>query len=87
MALSELVDDRVSTPTAPNSPYLPGLDGLRALAVVAVLLYHAGYNVVGGFLGVESWFVRSGCVNTTVRVTGLGPNRGRRRGAVNVVAG
>lgn len=68
MARSELVDDRTSTPTAPNSLYLPGLDGLRALAVVAVLLYHAGYGVAGGYLGVESFFVLSGFLITTLLV-------------------
>ena len=48
------------------SPYLPGLDGLRALAVVAVMLYHAGYRLAGGYLGVESFFVLSGFLITTL---------------------
>jgi peptidoglycan/LPS O-acetylase OafA/YrhL/CubicO group peptidase (beta-lactamase class C family) len=68
VALSELVDDRASPTTAPNSPYLVGLDGLRALAVVAVLLYHAGYHLAGGYLGVESFFVLSGFLITTLLV-------------------
>lgn len=42
-------------PGATHIPYLPGLDGLRAFAVAAVMLYHAGYNVAGGYLGVESF--------------------------------
>ena len=46
--------------------YVPGLDGLRAIAVVAVLLYHAGLSLWGGFLGVESFFVLSGFLITAL---------------------
>jgi peptidoglycan/LPS O-acetylase OafA/YrhL/CubicO group peptidase (beta-lactamase class C family) len=79
VALSDLVDDRASTPNASKSPYLAGLDGLRALAVVAVLLYHAGYHVVGGYLGVESFFVLSGFLITTLLVADQ-----RRHGRIRV---
>jgi peptidoglycan/LPS O-acetylase OafA/YrhL/CubicO group peptidase (beta-lactamase class C family) len=47
-------------------PYLPSLDGLRALAVAAVLLYHAELGIVGGFLGVEVFFVLSGFLITAL---------------------
>ncbi len=47
-------------------PYMPGLDGLRALAVIAVLLYHAGLPIQGGFLGVEVFFVISGFLITAL---------------------
>lgn len=47
-------------------PYLPGLDGVRALAVIAVLLYHADLPIAGGFLGVESFFVLSGFLITSL---------------------
>jgi peptidoglycan/LPS O-acetylase OafA/YrhL/CubicO group peptidase (beta-lactamase class C family) len=49
-----------------HSSYLPGLDGLRALAVVSVMLYHAGFRVVGGYLGVESFFALSGFLITAL---------------------
>ena len=42
-------------------PYMPGLDGLRAIAVISVLLYHGAFSwAIGGFLGVEVFFVISG---------------------------
>lgn len=50
----------------PRLPYLPGLDGLRAVSVIAVLLYHAGLPVWGGYLGVEAFFVLSGFLITAL---------------------
>jgi len=47
--------------------YLPGLDGLRALAILGVLLYHAEATwLPGGFLGVETFFVISGYLITSL---------------------
>jgi peptidoglycan/LPS O-acetylase OafA/YrhL len=47
--------------------YRPGLDGLRALAVAAVFAYHldAGW-ARGGYLGVDTFFVLSGFLITTL---------------------
>src|SRR5215217_7386520 len=58
--------DPPATEGGARLPYLPGLDGLRALAVVAVLLYHAELGIVGGFLGVEMFFVLSGFLITAL---------------------
>jgi peptidoglycan/LPS O-acetylase OafA/YrhL len=49
--------------------YRPGLDGVRALAVLAVIAYHNDYDwAVGGFLGVDAFFVLSGFLITTLLV-------------------
>jgi peptidoglycan/LPS O-acetylase OafA/YrhL len=47
--------------------YLPALDGLRAVAVTAVVLYHLDVPwAIGGFLGVDLFFVISGFLITTL---------------------
>ncbi len=47
--------------------YLPALDGLRAFAVLAVLCYHGGMSwALGGFLGVDTFFVLSGFLITSL---------------------
>jgi peptidoglycan/LPS O-acetylase OafA/YrhL/CubicO group peptidase (beta-lactamase class C family) len=62
----EAHEERVQDTEPAHLPYLPGLDGVRALAVIAVLLYHAGLNLHGGYLGVESFFVLSGFLITAL---------------------
>lgn len=46
----------------------PALDGLRAVAVAGVILYHVGLSkvVVGGYLGVDMFFVLSGFLITSL---------------------
>ena len=47
--------------------YITGLDGIRAIAVMAVLFYHANSPwALGGFLGVETFFVLSGFLITAL---------------------
>src|SRR4051794_17974973 len=51
----------------PQLDYSPALDGIRAFAVAAVVLFHAGVGgVAGGFLGVDSFFVLSGFLITSL---------------------
>jgi peptidoglycan/LPS O-acetylase OafA/YrhL len=57
----------MSRPQDSRLPYLPGIDALRAIAVLAVFLYHAGVGwMVGGFLGVDVFFVISGYLITSL---------------------
>jgi peptidoglycan/LPS O-acetylase OafA/YrhL len=44
--------------------HIPSLDGLRAVAVMVVIVYHAGFAVVPGDIGVSIFFVLSGFLIT-----------------------
>ena len=68
---------------APNHlAYSPSLDGLRALAVAAVVVFHLRETgLTGGFLGVDTFFVLSGFLITTLLVL-----EWRRTRAIGLVA-
>jgi len=51
-----------------NFRYRAEIDGLRAVAVVAVVLYHAGIGLSGGYVGVDVFFVISGFLITSLIV-------------------
>jgi peptidoglycan/LPS O-acetylase OafA/YrhL len=50
----------------PSINYRPELDGLRGIAIIAVVLFHAGNLLPGGFVGVDSFFVLSGYLITKI---------------------
>lgn len=53
-----------------KSRYMPGLDGLRAVAVIAIIIYHLNPQwLPGGFLGVDTFFVISGYLITSLLLT------------------
>ncbi len=59
----------------------PGLDGVRALAVLAVMAFHEGIpGALGGYLGVNIFFVLSGYLITDLLVA----QRARRRGRMDL---
>jgi peptidoglycan/LPS O-acetylase OafA/YrhL len=65
-------------------PHVPALDGLRACAIGLVLIFHTGFGLkhfVGGWIGVDLFFVLSGYLITGLLVTELAGTNHVRLGA------
>ena len=61
--------------------YISGLDGIRAISVIAVIFYHANFSwALGGYLGVESFFVISGYLITSLLI-----NEWNKSGGINLL--
>jgi peptidoglycan/LPS O-acetylase OafA/YrhL len=87
VATTEITESRRDRRQRPRAApahygYQPALDGLRAFAVGSVMLYHASQSwAIGGFLGVDAFFVLSGFLITTLLVTEWGSTRTINLGA------
>ncbi len=55
--------------TSPTLGHIRGLDGVRAVSLLAIIAFHTGlHSVPGGFFGVDSFFVLSVFLSTSLLV-------------------
>jgi peptidoglycan/LPS O-acetylase OafA/YrhL len=71
----------VEEPPVPQFRHMPALDGLRGVAVLSVVAYHFGTGLSGGFLGVDTFFVLSGFLITSLLIV-----EWERKGRIDLVA-
>ena len=60
-----------------ESHRLPHIQGLRGISVLLIILFHAGFNFRGGFVGVDIFFVISGFVITRMLMREKVSNQGK----------
>lgn len=70
---SSTVDDSAHHLEKTPDHYRPDIDGLRALAILLVVVYHY-FGVLGGYIGVDIFFVISGYLITQQILTALNTN-------------
>ncbi len=76
-----MISKNPKTAMSLNTRYLPGLDGLRAIAVIAIIIYHLNPKwLSGGFIGVDTFFVISGYL-----ITSLLLNEFQQNGHINLL--
>lgn len=76
-----MITNKPTPPISLNTRYLPGLDGLRAIAVIAIIVYHLNPKwLSGGFIGVDTFFVISGYL-----ITSLLLNEYQKNGKINLL--
>ncbi|MFI9487030.1 acyltransferase family protein [Promicromonospora sp. NPDC052451] len=68
-------------PASGGHTFRTDINGLRAVAVLAVVVYHAGLAVPGGFTGVDVFYVISGYLISSLLLREVG-----RSGTVDLVA-